>query len=98
MRAGFFAWYISAAFQLISRRSTMKPFGLLAVILMSVVAPLPAQQTGAPLPQPAPPGAPRAETQDGGVSRKEVTNWNAEIIAARTATKEGRFADSEALM
>jgi tetratricopeptide (TPR) repeat protein len=75
----------------------MKPFVLLTVILASFVSSF-AQQNGAPMPQPAPPGAPRPETQDGGVTRKEVTNWNAEIIAARTATKERRFADSEALM
>jgi hypothetical protein len=75
----------------------MKPYWALAVIFVSL-APSYAQQNGALPPQPAPPAAPPPETGSGAVTDKEITNWNAAIVEARTATKEGRFADSEALM
>jgi tetratricopeptide (TPR) repeat protein len=79
----------------------MKPFWARAVIAASVLlslVPSHAQQNGAPLPQPAPPVGPRPETMDGAVTKKEAANWNEMIVQARAATKEKRYADSEALM
>ena len=75
----------------------MKHYRVLAVIFVSL-APAFAQQNGVPLPKPTPPAAPPPETGAGAVTDKEITNWNAAIVEARTATKEGRFADAEALM
>jgi tetratricopeptide (TPR) repeat protein len=75
----------------------MKPYWVLAVICLSL-APAFAQENGAPLPKPAPPAAPAPETGKGAVTEKEVVNYNTAIVEARTATKEGRYADAEALM
>lgn len=75
----------------------MKAYWALAVIFVSL-APSFAQENGAPLPKPTPPAAPPPETGKGAVTDKEVVNYNTAIVEARTATKEGRFADSEALM
>jgi len=55
-------------------------------------------QQSAPLPAPAPPLAPIPNPQDSALNKKDTANLNAEIVAARNATKEKRFADSEALM
>src|SRR5271157_3868368 len=61
------------------------------------IAPAFAQQQ-APLPLPAPPAAPMPRPEDGAVTKKEADNVNAEILEARAATKDKRFADSESLM
>jgi tetratricopeptide (TPR) repeat protein len=52
----------------------------------------------APNPLPAPPPAPMEHPEDRAVTKKEAGDINAMIIAARAATKEKRYADSEALM
>jgi hypothetical protein len=78
-------------------RWQIKPYWVLAVICVSL-APAFAQENGAPLPKPAPPAAPPPETGKGAVTEKEVVNYNTAIVAARTATKEERHADAEALM
>lgn len=56
------------------------------------------QQNSAPLPLPAPAPADVPHTDTGNVTRKESENVNADLIAARAATKEHRYGDSEALM
>lgn len=57
-----------------------------------------AQQNGAaqPLPAPTPAGTPN--TSSPVVTKKEAGNVNADLVAARLATKEHRYGDSEALM
>jgi tetratricopeptide (TPR) repeat protein len=52
----------------------------------------------APNPLPAPPPAPMDQPQDRAVTKKESQDINAAIVAARAASKEKRYADSEALM
>lgn len=75
----------------------MKSICSFAFVVASSVCCL-AQQSGAPLPQPAPPMGPQPETMDGAVTKKEASNWNEMIVQARTATKDKRYGDSEALM
>src|SRR6266496_2718293 len=67
-------------------------------ILLAFLLPGFAQQNNAPLPAPAPPLAPIPRPDDSAVTKKGAESVNAEIVAARKATSEKRFADSEALM
>ncbi len=67
---------------------------LLAFLLPGLLA----QQNNAPLPAPAPPLAPIPRPDDSSVSKKDAETINAQVVAARKATAEKRFADSEALM
>lgn len=72
---------------------------LVCVVLIGLSFPaLLAQQNDAPLPLPAPPIAPVPNPLDSAVTKKGAENLNAEIIAARKATAEKRYADSEAMM
>jgi tetratricopeptide (TPR) repeat protein len=76
----------------------MKSCWVFAVIFASVI-PSFAQQSGAPPTQPNPLSAPTPETQSRPpITKKGAEDINAALIAARTATKEKRYADSEALM
>ena len=56
------------------------------------------QENGAPLPAPAPQAAPRDYPQDRSVSKKEMEGVNVQIVAARKANAEKRYADAEKLM
>jgi tetratricopeptide (TPR) repeat protein len=57
-----------------------------------------AQQNGAPKPLPAPMPAGTPNTDASAVGKKEAGNVNADLIAARAATKAQRYGDAEALM
>lgn len=57
-----------------------------------------AQQNGAPLPLPAPTPAGTPQTDAGAATKKEAGNVNVDLVAARAATKDHRYADAEALM
>jgi tetratricopeptide (TPR) repeat protein len=67
-------------------------------MLLAFLLPGFAQQNNAPLPAPAPPLAPIPRPDDSAVTKKGAESVNAEVVAARKATSEKRFADSEALM
>src|ERR1700675_3150424 len=67
---------------------------LLAFLLPGLLA----QQNNAPLPAPAPPSAQIPRPDDSSVSKRDAETINAQVVAARKATSEKRFADSEALM
>ncbi|HKF48444.1 MAG TPA: tetratricopeptide repeat protein [Terracidiphilus sp.] len=77
----------------------MKALGYTSIFLVVSISPVLAQQNGAPLPLPAPSPASAANTDAASdLVKKEVVNVNAALVAARKATAEKRFADSEALM
>lgn len=57
-----------------------------------------AQQNGAPQPAPAPTPASVPATGAESVTKKESGSVNADLLAARAATKEQRYGDSETLM
>jgi tetratricopeptide (TPR) repeat protein len=56
------------------------------------------QQNNASLPAPAPTPAPIQRPEDSAVTRKGAERINADVITARKAKAENRFADAEALM
>ena len=57
-----------------------------------------AQENGAPLPLPTPAPAGTPHTDTAPVTKKETGNVNADLVAARAATREHRYGDAEALM
>ena len=63
-----------------------------------LISPAFGQQNNAPPPLPAPTPAGTPHTDSGTATKKEAGNINADLTAARAATKEGRYPDSEALM
>lgn len=67
------------------------------LLIVFSIPPAIAQQNGAPLPLPAPTPAPVASAPTG-VTKKEAGDINAELLAARAATKDHRYGDSETLM
>jgi tetratricopeptide (TPR) repeat protein len=67
---------------------------LSAFVVLAISAP--AQNAPNPLPSPTP--APGDQPENRPVTKKESADINAAIIAARAATKDKHFADSEALM
>jgi tetratricopeptide (TPR) repeat protein len=73
------------------KKTCLIPFVLL-------ISPAFGQQNNAPPPIPTPTPAGTPQTDNGTVTKKEAGNVNADLIAARAATKEGRYPDSEALM
>ncbi|MGA2569685.1 MAG: tetratricopeptide repeat protein [Terracidiphilus sp.] len=76
----------------------MKYFTAFSLLVMSISMAC-AQQNGAPLPLPAPTPAGTPNTNAASaITKKQATDINAALVAARQATKEGRYGDSEALM
>lgn len=67
-------------------------------LLVLAVSPVVAQQNNAPLPAPAPPGAPLPAAEGRPVTKKETESLNADIAAARAANGQKRYADAESLM
>jgi tetratricopeptide (TPR) repeat protein len=76
----------------------MKLLQMSFVLFVLCLVPVAAQENGAPQPKPTPTPAPVPLPQDSAVTKKEAENLNAAIVAARNATKEKRYADSEAIM
>lgn len=75
----------------------MKAPLLCSLSLLGLILPSPAQQN-APNPAPVPKPAPMAEPEHRPATKKESESLNADLVAARKATAEKRYADSEALM
>lgn len=68
------------------------------ILFVPLISPAFGQQNSAPPPIPTPTPAGTPQTDSGAATRKEAGNVNADLLAARAATKEGRYPDSEALM
>lgn len=75
----------------------MKLFVPMTLLVLSLTA-ANAQQNTAPQPLPTPTPAATPDTNHGAATKKEARNVNADLIAARAATKDHRYADAEALM
>lgn len=76
----------------------MKPLCAITILLALSWFRASAQQNTAPLPLPTPAPAATPNTNNGAVTKKEAGDLNADLIAARAATKDHRYADAEALM
>jgi tetratricopeptide (TPR) repeat protein len=80
------------------QNNPMKNYFSPALFLVLAVPAVLAQQNNAPLPLPAPTPAPVPAPADNSSTKKETENVNAAIVTARAATKDKRYADSEAIM
>ena len=69
-----------------------------ALLAAFVVASAAAQDKPAPSPLPAPTAAPRDYPGDQNVNKKDMEGINAQIVQARKANADKRFADAETLM
>ncbi len=76
----------------------MKPSLVCSIVFVFLFPIAWGQQDGAPQPAPSPTPASVPSTGAGSVTKKDAGSVNADLLAARAATKEQRYGDSETLM